>query len=83
MKHNFDIEIGKRFVQELYRLFPNESDSKISRRLGCSDTMISEWREGRTPSSGYLSRIVHYGADVMWILIGGNNGNDDQAQTQS
>ena len=71
MKIKADIEIGNRFVQEAYRLFPDESDSKIARRLGCSDTMISEWREGRTPGSGYLARLAHYGADVMWILIGG------------
>lgn len=82
MKRKFDIEIGERFVQEAYRLFPDVSDAQIARRLGCSDTMISEWREGKTPSSGYLARLAHYGADVMWILIGGKYGMDDQAQAQ-
>lgn len=82
MKHKGDIEIGKRFVQEAYRLFPDESDSKIGRRLNCSKSMITAWKEGVTPGGYHLARIAHYGADVMWILIGGKYGMDDQTQAQ-
>ena len=73
VKIKSDIEIGKRFVREAYRLFPNASDAQIARRIGCSKTMLTNWKAGTTPNAIYLARLIHYGADVKWILLGGDN----------
>ena len=83
MKIKADIEIGKRFVQEAYRLFPGASDARIARRIGCSKSILTYWKEGNTPSTGYIANLARCGADVKWILLGGKHELDDQAQTQS
>ena len=70
MKRKSEIAIGERFVLELYRLFPEDSDRKLARLLGCSPTMLREWQDGRTPSGMYLARILQLGGDVEYILTG-------------
>lgn len=70
MKTKGYIEIGKRFVEELYRLFPNYSVRKIASILDVDRRMIYEWWNGKTPGGIYLARILHLGADVEYILIG-------------
>ena len=73
MKIKADIEIGKRFVLEAYRLFPGASDAQIARMIGSSKSLMTYWKEGNTPSTGYLANLTRYGADVKWILLGGKH----------
>lgn len=70
MKRKTDIEIGKRFTEELYRIFPGASNRKIAKILKCSPTNIQYWADGKTPSGIYLARIIYYGGDVNYILTG-------------
>ena len=71
MKRKPPVEIGHRMVAELYRLFPDLSDAKIARQIGSSKSLLSSWKEGRTPSAIFLSEIHRRGGDVIYILTGG------------
>jgi hypothetical protein len=70
MKTKGDIEIGKRFVEELYRLFPNYSNRKIANMLDVDRRMINEWWNGMTPGGIFFAKILYFGGDVEYILIG-------------
>lgn len=70
MKRKADIDIGKRFVEELYHLFPEHSDRKLAVLLGCSPTMLRTWQDGVTPSGIFFARILQLGGDVDYILTG-------------
>lgn len=72
MKRKAQIEIGHRMVAELYRLFPNDSDRKIARRIGCEHSAIGDWKEGKTPGGFYLASLIECGGDAIWVLTGGN-----------
>lgn len=70
MKRKPDICIGQRCVEELYRLFPNESDRRICRIIGCNKNSIEAWRNGAAPSSMFLAAILNHGGDLEYILTG-------------
>ena len=63
-----DIEIGKRFVSQLYRIFPGASNRKIARILRCSQTNIQTWNEGKTPGAIFLARSIEHGCDIHYVL---------------
>lgn len=73
MKRKADIAIGQRFVEELYRMFPEHSDRKIAVRMGCSRSTIQEWRVGKSPGALYLRRFLELGGDVDYVLTGRRN----------
>lgn len=70
MNRKADIEIGRRAVEECYRLFPGRSDSWISRRIGSNRKTLWGWRDGGAPNPLYLQRLHYLGADVIYILTG-------------
>ena len=70
MKIKGDIEIGKRFTEELYRLFPDYSNRKIASILGVDRRMINEWWRGMTPGGILFAKILYLGGDVEYILSG-------------
>lgn len=70
MKRKGKIEIGRRFVEEMYRLDPGLSDKKISALLGSKRSSLNEWKNGVTPGGMFLARAGEMGADIDYILLG-------------
>lgn len=70
MKRKGDIRIGKRMIEEIYRLFPGLTLREIANRLGFNRKQIYEWQGGKTPGGYYLAKILAYGGDVIYILSG-------------
>ena len=70
MKRKGKIKIGRRFVEEMYRLNPGHSDKKISVLLGSKRSSLNEWKNGVTPGGIYLARAREMGADLDYILLG-------------
>lgn len=68
--HLADREIGKRAVEELYRLFPNLLEIQIMQRLGLNRKSLNEWKNGTTPGGFALQRMCFAGCDVNYILTG-------------
>ena len=68
MKRKADILIGQRFVDELYRLFPEYSDRKIAKILGCGKSIILEWKDVRTPNGMFLASAMELGCDIEYVL---------------
>lgn len=65
-----DIEVGKRMVEELYRLFPDKTDKFIALKMARERKMVYEWKNGTTPSSLMLARLHYLGGDVRYVLTG-------------
>ena len=74
-KHLADREIGKRAVEELYRLFPNLLDIQITQRLGMDRKSLNEWKNGTTPGGFALKRLCVEGCDIKYILTGRRTAN--------
>lgn len=70
MKRKASIEIGRRAVEECYRLFPGWTDADISRRICGNRKLLYGWKDGSAPESMYLQRLHYLGADVIYILTG-------------
>ena len=70
MKRKASIEIGRRALEECYRLFPGETDADISRRICGNRKLLYGWLTGSAPESMYLQRLHYLGADVIYILTG-------------
>ena len=70
MKRKNDIAIGARFMEELYRLFPEKSYRDLGKIFGCSPAIFGEWQKGVTPSAASLARIMELGGDIEYILTG-------------
>lgn len=72
-----DIEIGKRMVEELHRIFDTQKQASIS--MGCDRRHLYEWgTNGKTPGGLFLARLYYCGGDVIYVLTGKrsvNNGN--------
>ena len=77
MKRKSDIRIGQRYVVAARQLFPDISDKKIAKIIGCSPGMLYEWQEGKAPSGIYMQRLCYLGADINWILTGRSKQNED------
>jgi hypothetical protein len=75
-KHLADIEIGKRAVEELYRLFPTLSEAAISKRIGLDRKCFWEWKCGTTPGGYALSVLCYAGCDIKYILTGRRGKNE-------
>lgn len=69
-KHLADREIGKRAVEELYRLFPTLSEATISKRLGLDRKSFWKWKCGTTPGGYALAVLCYAGCDIKYILTG-------------
>ena len=67
-KHKGDIEIGRRMVEEAYRVFGGHNNAVA--RLNCGKNAISFWRGGGTPGGFVLARLHYYGGDVIYVLTG-------------
>lgn len=67
-KHKGDIEIGRRMVEELYRIFGNRT--KIIKQLGCGKNCLASWNDGGTPGGHMLAKLHYFGGDVMYVLTG-------------
>ena len=72
-----DIEIGKRMVEELHRIFDTPKQAYTS--MMCNRRHLHEWgTSGKTPCGLYLARLHYCGGDVIYVLTGKrsvNNGN--------
>ena len=73
-KHNGDITIGHRMVEEVYRVFG--SHKEVIKHLGCWNNAISYWGQGGTPGGFTLARLHYFGGDVIYVLTGKRNGED-------
>lgn len=63
------IEIGKRAVEEIMRMFPTHQAAKNA--LGIkSRQLIYDWMDGVAPGAKYLQRLYYCGADIIYILTG-------------
>lgn len=65
-----DISIGYRAWTEAYRLFPDATNKKICKTIGCGKCVVEQWGKGVNPSAKHLARLHELGADVIWILTG-------------
>ena len=64
-----DIEIGKRMVEELHRIF--DTPKQAYTRLGVSKSCFYDWESiGKTPSGLHLARLHYCGGDVIYVLTG-------------
>ena len=72
-----DIEIGKRMVEELHRIFDTKKQAYT--RMGCNRRNLHEWgTAGTTPCGLHLARLQYCGGDVIYVFTGKrsvNNGN--------
>lgn len=75
-KHLADREIGKRAVEELYRLFPSLSEKQITRKLALDRKCLYEWKNGTTPGGFALQRLCVEGCDIKYILTGRRTQNE-------
>lgn len=73
MKRKPDPHIGRAAVEELYRLFPEQSNRKIAGTVGVRPYTLTDWLNGQSPSATILARLHHLGADVIYILTGVRN----------
>ena len=68
-----DIEIGKRMVEELNRLF--DTPKQAYTRMGCCKSVLYDWeKEGKTPGGLHLARLHYCGGDVIYVLTGKRSG---------
>ena len=70
MKHWCSPEIGKRFFEEINRMFPDKSLDHLGKIFGCNRKTVGEWRDGTSPSAIYLARFLNLNGDVKYVLTG-------------
>lgn len=70
MKRKAEIAFGQRFVEELRRLFPDESLVGMCRRIGCCEHSFYAWEDGSAPGAMFLAKIIHLGGDIHYVLTG-------------
>lgn len=75
-KHKGDVEIGRRMVQELVRLFGTKAEAV--RRFQCERHSVDRWQDGGTPGGYMLARLYYCGGDVMYVLTGKREKKDDK-----
>jgi hypothetical protein len=64
-----DIEIGKRMVEELHRIFDTQKQACTGMR--CNRRSFYEWGTvGKTPCGLHLARLHYCGGDVIYVLTG-------------
>ena len=64
-----DIEIGKRMVEEIDRIFDTRKEAFT--RMPCNKKVLYSWgNDGVTPHSIYLARLHYCGGDVIYVLTG-------------
>jgi hypothetical protein len=67
-KHKGDIEIGRRMVDELVRIFGTKA--KAIRCLKCGRHNVDYWHDGGTPGGYMLAKLHYFGGDVIYVLTG-------------
>lgn len=73
-----DIEVGFRAYEEFRRVAGRRGMVKLAQRLGFGRKTAIAWKHGICPSVLYLAKLHYAGADVIYILTGRRNGNDDR-----
>ena len=75
-KRKAGIEVGKRAVEEIGKIFDISKYGGItaaSKAIGCSKNSIYELEKGATPETIFLIRLHYLGADVIYIMTGVRN----------
>ena len=67
-KHKGDIEIGRRMMEELVRLYGKKA--KIVRQFHCGHNTLYCWDYGATPGGFELAKLHYAGGDVIYVLTG-------------
>ena len=73
-KHKGDIEIGRRMVEELERVFGSKANAV--RQMPCEWNAMASWRDGGTPGGHMLAKLHYFGGDVMYVLTGKRSSKD-------
>lgn len=73
-KHKGDIEIGRRMIEELERVFGSQCNA--IKRLPVNRHAVDHWREGATPGGQMLARLHYFGGDVIYVLTGKRRHNN-------
>lgn len=73
-KQKGDIEIGRRMVEELVRIFGTQAQAIC--RFPCNRHSIDNWRAGGTPGGYMLAKLHYCGGDVMYVLTGKREKKD-------
>ncbi len=73
-KRKGDIEIGRRMVDELVRIFGTQANAV--RQMPCDRHTVDYWNTGGTPGGYMLAKLHYSGGDVMYVLTGERSGKD-------
>ena len=67
-RHKGDIEIGRRMVEELVRLYGTQAEA--IRKFQIERHSLDRWGDGGTPGGYMLARLHAHGGDVIYVLTG-------------
>ena len=73
-----DIFIGQRAAEEVNRICA-EKDMRMvdfQRLIGIDKKNVYSWRDGGTPNSFFLQKLLYAGADIRYILTGRRECHD-------